>query len=224
MGKKRQRGGFNNPFASLPPLVEKVEPAAPASAPVARPTETSTPDDAALFHRAVGEVRPLRGERPQRVAPPKVLDPYVDNDDARVVEELRNLVQGQAEFRVEDTGEVQWGLADGVSSKTLATLRRGGFSYHRHVDLHGLTREEAHQTLVEFITRARADGERCVLVITGRGLHTPGGVSVLRESLPRWLTRAPLGAQVLAYCTARLSDGGPGASYVLLRRQGGRSP
>ena len=74
--------------------------------------------------------------------------------------------------------------------------------------------------LLRFIGGSRRGGEGCVLVVTGRGKRSPNGLSVLREALPRWLSRAPLNSHVLAFCTARRVDGGPGAFYVLLRRAG----
>jgi len=41
---------------------------------------------------------------------------------------------------------------------------------------------------------------------------------VLKERLKVWLTRGRIGRGVLAFCTARPSDGGAGAVYVLLRK------
>jgi DNA-nicking Smr family endonuclease len=109
-----------------------------------------------------------------------------------------------------------------VSREILDRLRAGQFSFRRHIDLHGLSREEAKAEVIRFVASSRRAGERCVLVVTGRGRSSPHGIPVIRQALPRWLSRAPSSAHVLAFCNARGVDGGPGAFYVLLRRPGVR--
>jgi DNA-nicking Smr family endonuclease len=58
-----------------------------------------------------------------------------------------------------------------------------------------------------------------VLLIHGRGRNSPGQVPVLKDRLKMWLTRSKLAKIILAFSTARQHDGGPGALYVLLRRE-----
>lgn len=120
-------------------------------------------------------------------------------------------------FAVERLGERSEGLAAGVDRKHLLRLRRGEQPVERRLDLHGLTAAEAKRRLAEELASAQKAGERCVLVIHGRGLHSEGG-AVLREGVVDWLTSAPNAARVMAFASARPADGGPGASYVLLRR------
>ncbi len=136
--------------------------------------------------------------------------------------ELESFVRGTSPFDLTESEEFQSGTAPGVTDELLHNLKNGEFAFRRHLDLHGMSREEAHAALNEFVVASRRDGERCVLVITGRGKGSPDGVSVLKETLPRWLSRAPARAHVLAFCTALGVHGGPGAFYVLLRRQGVR--
>lgn len=143
------------------------------------------------------------------------------SDDEAAVAELEALVNGgENKFTINESEEVLSGVAPGVNQKLLAQLRRGEFAHRRHLDLHGHSQEEARLTLAKFIADARKGGERCVLVVTGRGRSSPGGISVLREALPRWLSRHPNRPHVLAFCTAQAHDGGAGAFYVLLRRPG----
>ncbi len=94
------------------------------------------------------------------------------------------------------------------------------------IDLHGMTQDDAHGTLRDFITASARAGRRCVLVITGKGLRRLGddssadaGIGVLRNAVPRWLNEAPNRARILAFAAAQPCDGGGGALYVLLRRQ-----
>jgi DNA-nicking Smr family endonuclease len=97
-------------------------------------------------------------------------------------------------------------------------LRAGQFSPEAHLDLHGQNAVQAQCSLTWFIKNAYQRGLRTVLVITGRGKNSPDGVGVLRPLLPGWLSKDPFKRVVLAFCTAKAGDGGPGAVYVLLRK------
>jgi DNA-nicking Smr family endonuclease len=98
-------------------------------------------------------------------------------------------------------------------------LRRGSYPIDARIDLHGMTQAEAHTRLTNFLAGAQARGNRCVLIITGRGLRHGG---TLREMTPRWLETEPTRGIVLSFAQARLHHGGEGALYVLLRRRPGR--
>jgi DNA-nicking Smr family endonuclease len=63
-----------------------------------------------------------------------------------------------------------------------------------------------------------ARGERCVLVIHGKGEHSPGRQAVLRGEIAAWLSQGTSSQHVAAFATSGASDGGEGAVYVLLRR------
>ena len=56
------------------------------------------------------------------------------------------------------------------------------------IDLHGLTREQAHQKTAAFIRNQRQDGCRWVAVIVGKGHHSDSGRAVLRDVTERLLT------------------------------------
>lgn len=224
MARQSDKKGFNNPFKRMKAALKAAEPVARPK-PVAKvalraAAPTQGLSDAELFARAIdgtvalGEVRPrLPAKLPPVAAPP--------TDDAIAIAELEDLVRGNGSFRVHESEEVLFGLAPGVNFLLLDNLKRGHYAYEQCIDLHGMIREVAHVEVARFVSQARCrDGASCVLIVTGRGRSSPDGTSVLRESLPRWLTRAPIRAHVLAFCTARAVDGGPGAFYVLLRRQG----
>lgn len=221
-GKK----GFNSPFKRAKAALKAAHAGAKAAAPAAarpplRPMSVApTASDAELFARAIAGTVALGDDAPRLPAKlPPVLPP--PTDDAIAIAELEDLVRGNGTFRVHESEEVLFGLAPGVNFVLLDNLKRGHYAYEHCIDLHGMVREVAHVEVARFISQARCrDGASCVLVVTGRGRSSPDGTSVLRESLPRWLTRAPIRAHVLAFCTARAVDGGPGAFYVLLRRQG----
>ena len=59
-------------------------------------------------------------------------------------------------------------------------------------------------------------GKTGILVTHGRGLSSPAE-PILKRKVEEWLTRGPWRKWVVAYTSARLCDGGAGATYVLLR-------
>jgi DNA-nicking Smr family endonuclease len=121
-----------------------------------------------------------------------------------------------AEFSVEREGERVFGLARGIDAARLRELRRGAVAWERELDLHGLTRREAHEDLAFELDDARREGERCVRVVVGRGTHSSDG-GVLRDAVVEWLQERPLSDGVMAFASAPAAAGGPGALLVLLR-------
>jgi DNA-nicking Smr family endonuclease len=100
----------------------------------------------------------------------------------------------------------------------LRRLRRGMLPIDGRLDLHGMGAGEARGQLELFLRTMRARGERCVLVIHGKGEHSPGGLPVLRGEIAAWLSQGASSEHVAAFATASEADGGEGAVYVLLRR------
>ncbi len=58
--------------------------------------------------------------------------------------ELEGLIRGDVAFHLSDTDEFMEGAAADVDRRTRLRLRRGELSVQGHLDLHGLTRDEAH--------------------------------------------------------------------------------
>ncbi|MBI3554750.1 MAG: Smr/MutS family protein [Deltaproteobacteria bacterium] len=140
------------------------------------------------------------------------------DDDDEVMNNLRDLVEGRAPLDFTDSDEFVEGRAADCSRLDLSRLRDGVFAIQDTLDLHGHNREEAFAAVLGFFAESLKRGYRCVNVICGRGLHTPGGVPVLKELLVRWLVQGRLSYNVLAFSSAKRHDGGVGAIYVLLRR------
>ncbi len=112
------------------------------------------------------------------------------------------------------------GRAPGLDKRTAERLKRGQLAIEARIDLHGLTRADAHRELTAFIDGAHKAGRRCVLVITGKGARAENGNGgVLRGAVPRWLNQAPLRPRLLAFCYAQPKHGGDGALYLLLKRR-----
>ena len=119
-------------------------------------------------------------------------------------------------FEFEEDGS--GGRATSVSRNEFAKLRRGDLQVEQRIELHGHGAERAKHVFEQQIRQALADGKRCVLVVHGRGLHSPGD-PVLRGELPGWITRGALASEVLAFVHAPQRLGGSGATLVWLRRQ-----
>lgn len=105
-----------------------------------------------------------------------------------------------------------------LDRRTAQRLKRGRIAIDARFDLHGHTQSTAHAALLRFIERARAEGCRHVLVVTGRGSQ---GGGILKRTVPRWLMEPAFHRHVVAFHEAGPRHGGAGALYVVLRRQRG---
>jgi DNA-nicking Smr family endonuclease len=166
-------------------------------------------------------VMPLSEGARSRVPPlpPAPAQRAITDPDAEALAELSDLVAGDAPFDFANSVECVEGAVAGLDRRLVRRLRAGDFAYQSHVDLHGMTADEARAAIDEFLTRAHRKGQRCVLIIHGRGLNSKDHVPVLKHRVTNWLTRGRWARWVLAFTSARLCDGGAGALYVLLRRQ-----
>jgi DNA-nicking Smr family endonuclease len=84
------------------------------------------------------------------------------------------------------------------------------------LDLHGLDQDQARAVLAAFLRRAREDGWRAALVITGKGSRGDG---ILRRMTPQWLSAPDLREHVSGVSEAHRRHGGEGALYVALKRR-----
>jgi len=102
-----------------------------------------------------------------------------------------------------------------LSGNRLRQVKRGVISVSHQLDLHGLTREEALVALPRFLASARHKGQKAALVITGKGINSPGE-PVLQQAVASWLRDAGRGI-VLEFAPAPREMGGSGAYVVFLR-------
>ncbi|MCX7946065.1 MAG: Smr/MutS family protein [Hydrogenophilus sp.] len=170
--------------------------------------------DLHLWHRWLHDhgVRPLPSS--QRLylepPPPAPLPRKRLEDETAIREQL--LAPITLDDWLEHDSETQF-LRPGVPRRVLTDLRRGRWVIRRQIDLHGLTRTEARAALLRFLATTLRDGERCVRIIHGKGLRSPGGIGILKHLSRQWLTRRP---EILAFCEAPPHQGGSGALLVFL--------
>lgn len=170
------------------------------------------------FATAVGAVTPIscvrRAPSTRPVELPVPRQHLADEEDALYASKFGAEPSPQSwDIGQEIEGE-QTFLRAGLGPDVLTKLRRGHWSVQSELDLHGQTSAEAHDTLADFLAEARQHELRCVRVIHGKGLSSPGGEPVLKGKVRRWLAHWD---GVLAYAEAPQHAGGAGAVLVLLR-------
>jgi DNA-nicking Smr family endonuclease len=173
--------------------------------------------DHELFAREVASAVPIGRDNCRPPARGGLARPPARDEDAEALAELADLVNGEGLFDIAGSDEYIEGSTNGVDRRLLKKLRKGVFAVQAHIDLHGRTRLEARELVEEFVVESRRRSLRCVLIVHGRGLNSKDQIPVLKESLKVWLARGRIARSVLAFCSARPSDGGYGALYVLLR-------
>ena len=171
----------------------------------------SDEDERELFRKAVRGVRRLRHARIAAQPPPRrPLAASRRADERNVLAE--SLVLDAADLEIETGDELAW-RRPGVSESTLRRLRKGQIARLAELDLHGMTQAEARLALNGFLAESRTFGALCVRVVHGKGRGSGARGPVLKAAVNRWLRRT---GSVRAFCSARRTDGGTGAVYVLL--------
>jgi DNA-nicking Smr family endonuclease len=166
-----------------------------------------------LFIRAVGQVAVLPSSNKADI--PKVprapVATQLQKDEAKVVQDSLS-----DEFDVStllDTDDALSFRRPSVGPEVTRKLRKGDWAIQREIDLHGLRSDEARLALTTFIREAHKYGIRCVRVVHGKGLGSPGKTPVLKSKVHSWLVQKN---QVMAFVQAKPAEGGAGALVVLL--------
>ena len=113
--------------------------------------------------------------------------------------------------------DLEFASRGNIDASTVAKMDRGKYGIDSVLDLHGLRLSDAFNALQSFIKNSAVCGHRMLLIITGHGNNSGGGV--IRQSLADWLNNYDIKPLILRFSQARPKDGGEGAFYVLLRRQ-----
>jgi len=166
------------------------------------------------FVEAVKDVTPLaRGARvqhPRKLHPPQPVSRQRDDQEVLIA----SVSDAFDHETLLETDESLSYCAAGIGPDVLRRLRRGEWSIQAQIDLHGHRVDEAREALVEFLRDSIKRGLRCVRVVHGKGLGSPGRMPVLKGKVRGWLAQRD---EVIAFCQARGADGGMGAVMVLLR-------
>ncbi len=217
MGKQTKYSSFEELGGLLKSMKKSADLRPPVKKPpVPLPPPSLSEEDA--FSQAMDDVQPLGWSKvPLPELPPiEIQNPQQSEDEGLRL--LKEFVAGKGYFELRFTDEYMEGSPNPQGRFFLKELHAGAFSVLAQLDLHGASREEAHKLLEEFIRHSLQRGLSCVKIIHGRGQHSQGGQSVLKENVQKWLLSRRVGQYILAFTSAQLADGGAGAIYVLLCR------
>ena len=188
------------------------------------------PADLEAFREAVRDAKPLRPHNRvvHELPKPRPHPAKREQDERAVLDELASLAldvgRGRSrgssspysgavlddEVEFEDDGRY---LRPGLPPDILRKLRRTHWVIQATIDLHGLSGDEAVAETAVFLAGCKRSGVRCVRIVHGKGLRSPGREPVLKRRIRKLLTRRD---EVLAYVEPRAVHGGGGAVVVLL--------
>ncbi|MBC3909020.1 Smr/MutS family protein [Undibacterium umbellatum] len=176
--------------------------------------EKKAEEEANIFRSSVGKVEVLKTVVKHHPAPTR-LEPlpfqHIADEQAALQESLSD------EFDADSLLETDENLSytrSGVGQDVVRKLRKGHWVIQAQLDLHGLRRDEARDSLGEFLRKCMRNGTRCVRIIHGKGLGSINKEPVLKQKVRNWLIQKD---EVLAFSQATAADGGAGALIVLLK-------
>lgn len=178
-----------------------------------------TAEDIAAFQTAVADVEPLKWDRVhhQPTLPLAIPRQHLFDEEAALKESLHG--PALVDLYLEGGDEAAW-RRDGLPKTWLRDLRRGRWVAQDKLDLHGMNRDQARNAVALFLAECQQHGYRCVRIVHGKGLSSPGREPVLKKLVLGWLSQR---REVLAFCQARAAEGGAGAVVVLLAAPNNRA-
>ena len=226
--KKGEAKPSATPARAAKPSARAPEPAADQAKRKPRaaqgPAPEPAPADADTFAVYMAGVRALPGEGAHRIPRTasrieKATQASAPGDpDADARARMGSLVAEGIRFETSDDGERLEGRRIDVDPRELRRLRRAQYAIDGKLDLHGLGSDEARHAVEAFVKKRSQDGDRVVLVVHGKGSHSPRGNAVLRGEIAAWLSQGRSARYVAAFSTAPDDHGGTGAVLVLLAR------
>ncbi len=135
--------------------------------------------------------------------------------------------QSDEELFLSALGELTVSFQDQLPDETITPqaeprrmkqLKQGRVTPDAFLDLHGCKRVEVAAKISHFLNNSFHHGHLTVVIITGKGLHSEGGVAVLRDEAEQFLT-TECAALVSEWGRAPKQYGGNGALVVFLRKK-----
>nr|WP_320050358.1 Smr/MutS family protein [uncultured Desulfuromonas sp.] len=188
--------------------------------PVETPCDDADIDFASAMERLGVEGLPSQGLMAER----PVEDAFLDDEDASVIvddmddESLFLASMGEIDTVFRDEFPDDEDDTPRAEPRRMKQLRQGKLRPQDTLDLHGCYRDEARKKVRLFLKHRFDQGMQTVLIITGRGKRSPGGESVLRQDVERYLTTQAQ-AWVAEWGRAPKQHGGEGALVVFLRQK-----
>ena len=180
-----------------------------------------SPEDRALWDNVRGTIEPLEAhERSGK----QDHDPDITTPDAPFTPSRRKKIVAPDNFTPKQQEKPAPAATPGqIDRRAQRKIARGQTPIDSTLDLHGMTQQQAFSRLQSHIEAASDAGQRCILVITGKGVGPDRGEDtgkgVLRRNLPDWLANQALSGLVSGIAPAGRAHGGGGAFYVRLKKQ-----
>lgn len=171
------------------------------------------PDEAQLWARVMASVRPIRAIAPEP-APVIAAKPPKQPKPIRLTP-------------IPPTPATAWSPSRTVPGTTLdggwdKRLTKGAIVPDASIDLHGHTLASAHAMLDAGLDRAIRQGDRVLLLVTGKPprpeSERPHARGAIRAAVQDWLMASRHAGRIAAVRAAHPRHGGQGALYIILRR------
>ena len=177
-----------------------------------------SPDEAALWRRVAGTVRPTKRAPVHSLAvrAEPVERPFAS---ATVQPKTQGAISTRSGRTVSSAATRD--TLDGSWDRKIGT---GRITPDRAIDLHGLNLAGAHRRLEHALELAVRDGVRVILLVTGRPARADASRidlplrGIIRESVRDWLAASRHSGSIAAVRNAHPRHGGAGALYLILRR------
>ncbi len=210
----------NTVFSALKDVQMKPSEPLPIKPKVPPVKKANDPDDMALFMLAMSDVEQLgtktaKASTEKPALPVKAVIRKIEEGEQRLFLDAINGLKLDVKFHEENHAETL--QTKPAASSRIKQLRRGTILIDYELDLHGLTKDEALDALNSFIKGAYRRKQKAVLVITGRGNHSPEE-PVLKKAVDKWL-REDGKEMVVEFLPAPRQMGGDGAIVVFLRQE-----
>lgn len=132
----------------------------------------------------------------------------------------KNFDTEKQQFKVVDYDyQIELNKTLGIDRKLDKKLKNGNFSIDLKIDFHGLSLEEAFNSLLYNVENAYNNGLRFLLIVTGKGTRTREGKDSIKSQFTTWMKHPNISSKVIKYIEAQKKDGDSGAFYVLLKRK-----
>ena len=175
-------------------------------------------DDISLFRSEMRGVKPIKHDKAdisKKAKNQKQLKQLRENaTNSLTREKIIDGLSDQFVIDVEAEETLYWSN-NGVQEGQISKLRSGQIPFEGSIDLHGLTIEQSHQLIWEFLEEASKLEVRCVRVTHGKSLRKDKSKPILKSYLNTWLRQHQ---QILGFCSCLPKHGGTGAVYILLKR------
>ena len=99
-------------------------------------------------------------------------------------------------------------LNDIKYKKDLQNLKAKRYTIDGYIDLHGLNKSQAKETIINGIAEAKTENLKYIIISHGIG------TGVLKNQVPFWLAQHP---DITAFARAQQKDGGEGAIIISLK-------